>query len=76
MTPLPCPFCKTSAGVNVQEVDTNVWAVCCDTCYAIGPHFSPAENLSGTDQHHAINCWNVAHQPHQALGYTVETIIL
>jgi ribosomal protein L37AE/L43A len=74
--PLHCPFCKTTSGVNVQEVDTGVWAVCCATCGCIGPHFRPEQNIVGTDRTHAVNCWNAAHQPERALGYTVETIIL
>lgn len=75
--PLPCPFCKTSSGLNVQEVDRGVYAVCCAICNAIGPHFSPVENAIGTDREHAINCWNTAQRPTEvAMPYSTEVIVL
>lgn len=76
-TPLACPFCKTASGLNVQEVDRGVWAVCCAICNAIGPHFTHAENMIGTDRDHAVACWNTAQRANQAvLPYSVETIVL
>ena len=33
----PCPFCQTS-DVRSMEIDTDVWAVYCRQCGAIGPN--------------------------------------
>lgn len=35
-TRLNCPFCGDEA-VQVRELDTHIWAVCCDECSTIGP---------------------------------------
>lgn len=45
-----CPFCAESSGVEVDDVTTETYAVCCDNCGATGP-----QALSEDD---AIECWN------------------
>jgi Lar family restriction alleviation protein len=49
---LPCPFCGDSDPA-IDEIDSGIWAVCCDDCKMIGPH---------TDGEHsaeqAITAWN------------------
>ena len=33
----PCPFCRNPEP-TVDEIEVGIWAICCDTCKAIGPH--------------------------------------
>lgn len=34
---IPCPFCRDS-DPGIDEIDTGIWAVCCNDCKTIGPH--------------------------------------
>lgn len=49
---LPCPFCGDTDPA-IDEIDSDVWAVCCNECLAIGPHQDGAQT---TEQ--AIEKWN------------------
>lgn len=35
----PCPFCG-DGDPAIDEIDSDVWAVCCNSCATIGPHDS------------------------------------
>lgn len=37
-----CPFCA-SAQQQVYEIDTEVWAVYCPRCKAVGPHAASSQ---------------------------------
>jgi Lar family restriction alleviation protein len=48
----PCPYCGDTDPA-IDEIDSGIWALCCDGCHTIGPH---------TDGEHtaeqAITAWN------------------
>lgn len=58
-TVLPCPFCGDSDPA-IDEIDMDIWAVCCNGCGAVGPHQSDdgVTNLGPK----AIELWNKRHQ--------------
>lgn len=55
----PCPFMLPAGPheLEVVEVDTGVWAVCCKTCGATGP-IENYENASQTAER-AAELWNL-----------------
>lgn len=50
----PCPFCKDSDPA-IDEIDSGIWAVCCNDCHTIGPH----QDGTFTAQQ-AIEAWNAS----------------
>lgn len=48
----PCPFCCDSDPA-IDEIDTGIWAVCCNDCRTIGPHCDGAQSPE-----QAIEKWN------------------
>lgn len=49
----PCPFCGTY-DPSIDEVQPGVWALACNECGAIGPHYD-----TGTAPERAIAAWNM-----------------
>ena len=45
-----CPFCRPGDDLEVDDITTEAFAVCCSNCGAIGPHALTKED--------AIACWN------------------
>lgn len=54
-TVLPCPFCG-DPDPAIDEIEMDIWAVCCNECGAVGPHQSDdgVTNLGPK----AIELWN------------------
>jgi Lar family restriction alleviation protein len=52
---LPCPFCA-DADPSIDEIDSDVWAVCCDECGCTGPYQS--DDGSADVGQKAIDLWN------------------
>lgn len=48
----PCPFCNDSDPA-IDEIDSGIWAVCCNDCRTIGPHQDGAQTAE-----QAIEKWN------------------
>lgn len=46
----PCPFCD-GEDLVVDEISPRVWAVCCNTCKAVGP-----ESEAGIEQAQELWC--------------------
>lgn len=54
-TILPCPYCGDTDPA-IDEIDMDVWAVCCNECGATGPHQDDT-GLAGVGTK-AIELWN------------------
>jgi len=52
---LPCPFCGDTDPA-IDEIEMDIWAVCCNECGAVGPHQSDdgVTNIGPK----AIELWN------------------
>ena len=51
----PCPFCGATDPM-LDDIDGDVWAVCCEDCGAIGPNVE--DDLSDKVGSAAIEAWN------------------
>jgi Lar family restriction alleviation protein len=51
----PCPFCGDPDPM-IDEVDTDTWAVCCQSCGCTGP--TQDEDHTATVGAKAISLWN------------------
>lgn len=51
----PCPFCGDSDPA-IDEIEMDIWAVCCNLCGAVGPHQSD-DGLANIGPK-AIELWN------------------
>ncbi len=49
---LPCPFCGNT-DPSIDEIDSGIWALCCDECRTIGPHTDGEQQPAD-----AIKKWN------------------
>lgn len=47
-----CPFCG-DADPAIDEIDSGIWAICCNECMTIGPHTDGAHTAE-----QAIAAWN------------------